>query len=367
MGMDEQQPQPYDDIAAASAPATPDALRSIVARHQRARTRTLGIALAIALVAGPIAGWAIGHAGGGGQQVATGSSPDKSNAGRPIVSAPVAAVPGEAFSFGGTPPKTTHLFTRTTSDGITIRAYRQDPPPPPPEATTPTSSPSAKTQQSICPKPMVVPGATGSGTPAGSASSGSGSASASASASSGEAGTSTGGGETAPAPPPQPFVSNGPPPPCAPDVPPICKAAPSVLAEVSNDAAVGQSFDAIDDKQPSDALSHLAVSGFGVPEGSPATFVTVQVGPGVTDVRLRLPSGSADEMAPVGGVAVLAVAGSQPPPDGTVVEALNAQKDVVGAMPVGGSGPKTAFACAYAAGRVEARPLPAPASPPTTR
>ena len=39
--------------------ATADALRSIVARHQRARTRTLGIALAVALVAGPLAGWAV--------------------------------------------------------------------------------------------------------------------------------------------------------------------------------------------------------------------------------------------------------------------------------------------------------------------
>src|SRR5437868_8520211 len=150
-GMDEQQPQPYDDIAAAGAPATPDALRSIVARHQRARTRTLGIALAIALVAGPIAGWAVGHAGGGGQQVATGSSPDKSNAGAPSApNAPAAGGSAGAFAYpGANPPKATHLFTRTTSDGITIRAYRIDPPTAPPTASTPP-----KAQQSICPKPM---------------------------------------------------------------------------------------------------------------------------------------------------------------------------------------------------------------------
>src|SRR5439155_10124066 len=181
------------------APATPDALRSIVARHQRARTRTLGIALAIALVAGPIAGWAVGHAGAGGQQVATGSRPDKSNAGTPsAANAPAAGgTSGQAFPFAtGNPPKATHLFTRTTSDGITIRAYRIDPPTPPPTASTPP-----KAQQSICPKPMVVrPGAPGG--QAGSASSASGSATASASASSGEAGTSNSGGETAPAPPP---------------------------------------------------------------------------------------------------------------------------------------------------------------------
>ncbi|MBV8236057.1 MAG: hypothetical protein JO075_10190, partial [Acidimicrobiia bacterium] len=52
--MDEHQPGPFDDIAAMGTPATPDALRQIVARHQRKRTRVLGIALAVALVAGPV-------------------------------------------------------------------------------------------------------------------------------------------------------------------------------------------------------------------------------------------------------------------------------------------------------------------------
>src|SRR5438067_6195252 len=82
MGMDEQ-PTPFDDIAAAGSPATPDALRGILARHQRTRTRTLGVLLAVALVAGPVAGWAVGHSGGGGQQVATASSPSTPNAGVP--------------------------------------------------------------------------------------------------------------------------------------------------------------------------------------------------------------------------------------------------------------------------------------------
>src|SRR5438105_7054417 len=70
MGMDEL--EPVEDLEAHGAPATADALRSIVARHQRARTRTLGVALAVALVAGPLAGWAVGRTGhSGGQQVAT--------------------------------------------------------------------------------------------------------------------------------------------------------------------------------------------------------------------------------------------------------------------------------------------------------
>ena len=359
MGMDER--QPADDIAAQGAPASPDALRAIVARHQRTRTRTLGVALAVALVAGPVAGWALGHNGGGGQQVATGSGPNTPNAANP--GAPTAAnVPGGALSGGpssgviaypgGTPPKATHLFTRTTADGITIRAYRIDPPAPPEPSATTSTPPKAK--QTICPKPMTVkPGAPASG-----------------STSSGEAdGRSGGAANTAPLPPPGPnaVVNEPPPPPCAPGEPPVCKAAPSVLAEVSNDAAVGQSFDAIDEKQPSDALSHLAVGAFGVPENSPATFVTVQTGPGVDTVRLRLPSGPTDQMAPSGGVAVLALSGQQPPPDGTVVEALDGNGKVLQSTPVTNAGPRMGFACANTVGPVRAYQAPAPATPPTTR
>src|SRR5436853_19490 len=245
--MDDQQPPPPDDIAAMGSPATPDALRTIVAKHQRTRTRTLGIALAVALVAGPLAGWAIGNSGGGGgQQVATGSSPAGSNADLPAsANAPAdvsGAVSGGAFASPATNgAKATHLFTRTTSDGITIRAYRVQPPTPPANATTSTTSPAGKAapQQTLCPRPMTVrPGAP---TPAG------------------QSGTSTGGAPPTGANPPLPR--------CDPGAPPICKATPAALAEVSSDAAVGQSFDPIDDKQPSDALSHLAVSPFGGREG----------------------------------------------------------------------------------------------------
>lgn len=341
--MDER--QPADDIAAQGAPASPDALRAIVARHQRTRTRTLGVALAVALVAGPVAGWAIGHGGGGGTQVATGSG--SSNG-----SAPAAAnAPAGAFGAGvsgaaaaypdGTSPKATHLFTRSTADGITIRAYRLDPPAPSSSSTTSTPP---KQQQTICPKPMPPqPGATGS-------------------ASSGQAGTNTGAPEKAP--PPPNTVLNGAPPPCAPGAPPVCKATPSVLSEVSNDAAVGQSFDPVDEQQPSDALSHLVVGALGGPEGSPATFVTVQTGPGVASVRLRLPSGTSDEMAPSGGIAVLALSGPLPPPDGTVVEALDGSGKVLQSMPVAQNGPKMGFACG--GNVVRTYQAPAPLAPPTT-
>jgi hypothetical protein len=140
-----------------------------------------------------------------------------------------------------------------------------------------------------------------------------------------------------------------------------------VRAEVSNDAAVGDSLDPIDDKQPTDPLSHLSIGMFGVQESSSAVIVTVQTGSGVATVRLRLPSGATDEMAPIGNIAVLAHASDAPPPSGSVVEALDGSGKVLASQNLDQSGPKTAFACAFAGGPVMAKPMPAPATPPTTR
>jgi hypothetical protein len=370
--MDER--QPFEHIAAAGSPATPDALRSIVARHQRARTRTLGVALAVALVAGPVAGWAIGHSGGGGQQVATKAQPDAANsnggnggAAQAAVAPAAGGVSGQAFAYPDkNPPKSTHLFNRTSSDGIAIRAYRIDPPPQP--ASTPTTTPSAKTQEAPCPAPP--PGKPETGTATANANSG---ATASASASSGSSsGSSTGGGQaisSPPAPDGQPgTVISGTPPPCGPMPPPCKSPSPTVRAEVSNDAAVGDSMDPIDDKQPTDPLSHLSIGMFGVQESSSAVIVTVQTGPGVATVRLRLPSGATDEMAPIGNIAVLAHASDVPPPSGSVVEALDGSGKVLASQNLDQSaGPKTAFACAFSGGAVRVMPMPAPATPPTTR
>jgi hypothetical protein len=71
-------------------------------------------------------------------------------------------------------------------------------------------------------------------------------------------------------------------------------------------------------------------------------------------------------MAPSNGVAVLAHGGPQPPADGTVVEALDANGNVLQSMPVNQPGPQTAFACGVAGPNV-ARQVPVPAAPPTTR
>src|SRR5439155_7769755 len=137
MGMDE-----LEDIESQGAPATPEALRSIVARHQRARTRTLGIALAVALVAGPVAGWAVAQGGGGGGQRVASGSPDASPR-NPAKTAPVGggvAAVGPGLGGPDAPPAH-HLFTRTTADGIVVRAYRTDPPAAPSDASPSTTVP----------------------------------------------------------------------------------------------------------------------------------------------------------------------------------------------------------------------------------
>src|SRR5436190_11853617 len=117
MGMDEI--EPIEDVEAHGAPATADALRSIVARHQRARTRTLGIALAVALVAGPLAGWAVGQSGhGGGQQVATvgGHKAAPRDANGPAAAASGGSGGGvPAIGAFSPPTPARHLFTRTTA------------------------------------------------------------------------------------------------------------------------------------------------------------------------------------------------------------------------------------------------------------
>jgi hypothetical protein len=168
------------------------------------------------------------------------------------------------------------------------------------------------------------------------------------------------------APPPAP-APDGTPPPC-PGAPPICKATPSVLSELSTDAAVGQGLDPLDEKQPSDPLSHVSFGVFGVAENAPAVFVTVQTGPGVATVRLRLPSGETDEMAPSNGIAVLAHGTSSPKPTGTVVEAVDSSGKVLASQDVAQpGGPRMMVACGVAVGSNTVKALPVPAAPPTTR
>ncbi|MCU1450527.1 MAG: hypothetical protein JWP02_2697 [Acidimicrobiales bacterium] len=371
MGMDE-----LEDIAgleAQGAPATAEALKSIVARHQRARTRTLGVALAVALVAGPVAGWALASNGqGGGRQVATGAAPEQS---RRDAAAPAMATGGGSMGFAGPfggpdAPSAHHLFTRTTADGIVVRAYRMDPPAPPAGTSTSTSVPTGKGAPAAgvaCSgfvtggpgKPVPPEAGTSSGSP-GQASS---NASASASANSGAGAESSAGPANADSSPPAP----GTPAPLPCPVPPACNPTPLVMAELSNDAAVGQGFVPLASDAPSAVLSQVGTGMFGLAESSPAVWAAVRTGPGMSTVRLRLPSGETDQMAPVEGVAVLAHGTTKPPPDGTVVEALDGSGNVIGSEAVNSpqSGQRVT-ACAVAVGGVATATAKASA-PPTTR
>src|SRR5438270_6239997 len=346
MGMDES-----EDIESQGAPATPEALRSIVARHQRARTRTLGIALAIALVAGPVAGWAVAQGGGGGgQRVASGGPAAPSRDANARIAAPVGGVAAFGPGFGGPDaPPAHHLFTRTTADGIVVRAYRTDPPAPASEGSTSTTTPAEKPAAGFACR-GTVPGSPGKPPPpeAGvSSSPGEPGQTANASSASGSSASAVSGASaSANASSPPTGATPAPPPPQCP-IPPDCKPTSFVMAELSSEAAVGQGILPLNSENPSTPVSQLITGRFGVAESSPAMWVTVRTGPGVNAVRLRLPSGATDQMAPVEGVAVLAHGTPKAPPDGTVVEALDASGKVIGSEDVNKqNGPQKVTACA---------------------
>jgi len=115
-------------------PPSADTLTDIVARYRHRRTRALGAALVVALLAGPAVGFAVGRAGhhGSGQTVATAAG-----GGTPIPRQDTAN--GQSFSASwasggmawsgpgpGDPPRPTRLFLRDSADGIRVRAYLQD-------------------------------------------------------------------------------------------------------------------------------------------------------------------------------------------------------------------------------------------------
>ncbi|HEX3394172.1 MAG TPA: hypothetical protein VHS52_06560 [Acidimicrobiales bacterium] len=115
-------------------PPSADTLTDIVARYRRRRTRMLGGALVVALLAGPAAGFAVGRARrGSGQTVATAGGgrapiPRQDNASSSASGGGVSmgmTSNGMQFSVTGDdplgPPK--RVFVRDASDGIRVRVY----------------------------------------------------------------------------------------------------------------------------------------------------------------------------------------------------------------------------------------------------
>jgi hypothetical protein len=201
----------------------------------------------------------------------------------------------------------TFLFTRTTSSGVTIRAYGSGSgttgactqgPPCQPVGVVPEPTPCP--QSAICERPIVIPQAR-SGT------TGSGSASAGAAASSGPAlvapktrSTSpTGSGGTGPmsvgSVPPQPAAECG-----------------QLVVELSTDKAVGTgSVSRPTMTAPSpDTVDVLGMGSFGTAEGAPVGWVAVWVGSGVASIHLSSGGTVVDAMAPTSGIAVLAMQGN---------------------------------------------------------
>ena len=121
-------------------------------------------------------------------------------------------------------------------------------------------------------------------------------------------------------------------------------------------------------ESPSTPLSQLATGVFGMVENSAVLWAAAQTGPGVSAVRLRLPSGATDQMAPVDGVAVLAhgTSTAKPPPDGAVLEALDGSGKVIGSQDLTQEGPQRLTACAVATASGSSAAATASA-PPTTR
>jgi hypothetical protein len=195
------------------------------------------------------------------------------------------------------------LFIRTTSDGVTVRAYRLTPTvfscvgPPvtvPPGTVPPGTVPPQAVPPNTVPG-VVLPGGTGSSP--GSAGSG------------GSAGSS--------------------------ELSPIIAPASEVTVELSDDNAVGQGVlsgsvcvgppvqggvgaTGVAPADPTTTTTKttpgasttgpqdITTGPFGVLEGDPVWWVAVEVASDVTAVKMTFPDGSTDQMAPVDGIAVVA-------------------------------------------------------------
>ncbi len=249
------------------------------------------------------------------------------SAASPLASAPSTTVPSragaslapsssEASNLPSTATQTpyTFLFARTTSSGVTIRAYGYGSSTTggctqaalcPPVGIVPGPTPCPK--GAICAQPTVIPQAQSGAT-------GDGRASAGGTASSGNAvgapktlpaqpnGSGSGGSSVGTAPS-QPTAECG-----------------QLVIELSTAKAVGSGTVPRPTMAPSpDKVELLGVGSFGIAEGAPVDWVAVWVGSGMASVHLSSGGTAVDAMAPSSGIVVLAVPGNSELAGATVV------------------------------------------------
>jgi len=241
------------------APADADAFRGILKRHRRRQVASGALALAVVLVAGGAAGFALGHGSGGtshATQVAAGSPAASATSGASAGAAGASGVQGYAATpsagspQGGTVsssgsgtvsgtvsvppggPTFTQLLLRTATDGTRVRLYEQ-------QFTAPTFT---------CPPGAACP---------------------------------------------QPAM-------------PACGPAGFISAEVSDDAVAGQIDGALWQSAPAETLEVVGLGIVGTGQPQPILVVIVHADPSVASVVLKTPYGT-DTEAPTGQWAALAV------------------------------------------------------------
>ena len=321
-----------------------------LASTTRRRQRLLVGAVALALVVGGAGGY-FGEAAASPAQVAAratgvGATPSttvgtgNSRVVAPLAGGPAVMCPNEAVGAPGATPATTsttvgpdangsgdigsatRLFIRTTADGVTVRAYQNAPTavscpgaPVPQSSSGSTGSSSSPTLGSTV-VPLVPTGADVTVELSDGDSVGQGAISSLQCVESPDGGTSSGsgsgsGGGGAPGSEP----TNGPVVTPATTTTTIVTpltttpvVSPPVVSPPANVAPVTTTTTAVTPTTvvPADQLQAVVTGTFGVAEGDPVWWVAVEVGSDVTSVQMTFPDGSTDQMAPVGGVAVLA-------------------------------------------------------------
>jgi hypothetical protein len=325
-------------------------MERLVGRSRHRRLLTMG-ALAIAVVfagSGVLTG--VNLVGGTSTATPLATAPPTTGPGR--AGAALAPSPSGGSNVPSLAIQTpyTFLFTRTTSSGVTIRAYgsgssttggcTQATACPPGIVPGPTPCP----QGAMCAQPAVIPH-TQSGAIGGSASGGGTMSS----------GTAAGAPEIPPTPPTRSgstgSTSVG-------TVPSQGSAqCGQLVLELSTDKAVGSgSVLRPTMAAPSPVtVAVLGVGSFGTAEGAPVSWVAVWVGSGMASVHLTSGGTAVDAMATNSGIVVLAMQGNSELAGATVVGVDQSGAAVATAPADQVSGPDASNAC-----------TPLPTTPPTT-